>query len=529
MQKELKSFILVLVISAISTCAWSAIPRYSTNPQDFVSTNYQHFWVNGQPFRFTGFNIRGMVHYGYDDILPASRTSDRQSNLNYMQTVGAKVARVFLPSKFVSIQEVGDRLDETLQIASQYNVRIIVAFTDEYHTGFCPQGDHVYYTYMGCLGTSFFTSGYNNNYIPLVNHIVNRFKNDPVVFCWQVGNELKTPWNPTEIMPFCRNVAAHIRSMDSRHLVSYGTASYEFSKLDWDQAEQLYQDFDFLTIHPYNGREFVNDAVLADYLGKPLVIQEAGFDSSYSNRPAATDADIAKWVERGARGYMNWGLMATGSINIGDGDMTFGIDQVYHASDWNGYKSVYQKWSQTLSTTVIPPPPIPDGVTASDGTWADRVSIAWNPTLPVNECAVFRSDTLNGVKTQVSEWQTSVEYFDTSVQRGKTYYYFVKARNPGGESSFSSAQTGYANAAPELTISQAKELDDGSVVYIIRGVITAAYAYHFYMQQSMGSAVRVDWLPLISEGGTVDVLGTLKTSASGERIIEAMSVVLVTQ
>lgn len=377
-----------------------AIPRYSTDPDHFVSARLGHFWVNGRPFRFTGYNIRGMVHFGGNDILPWSVTGHRQDNLAYMQSVGARVARVFVSCKFANRYVTGDRLDATLAAAAAHDVYLIVCFTDLYNSGFCPSGDQGYYDYSSwnLLNHQWFTADYTVNYLPQVTYLVNRFKNDPTVFAWQLGNELKCPWNASDLLFFSHQAATAIRAIDSRHMVSHGTAGRNFSGLTWEQAVQLYQDFDFLTIHPYNGDESLNDSALASALGKPLLVSEAGFSSDdydYVQRPAATDADIAKWISRGARGYMNWGLMAT-DYDMGDGDFLFGIDRVLtwknHHLDWAAYTQVYTNWSAILANTPPPAPQAPESVAASDGAWTDRVKINWSPIFPAEEYAVYRAD-----------------------------------------------------------------------------------------------------------------------------------------
>lgn len=521
------SILFAAVLTTASVGGFAAIPRYSTNPNDFVRSGLQHFWVDGKPFRFVGYNVRGLTHYGGGYFLGDSQTSDRETNLAYMESVGAKVVRVFAACRFANNVTLGNGLDAVLQVASQHNIRVIVAFTDEYYSNFCPAGDQIYYGYQGngILNQNFFNGGYLNYYWPFVQYIVNRFKNDPTVFAWQLGNELKCPWNPSDILPFCSDMAARIRAIDTNHMVSYGTAGRNFSGLTTAQATQLYQDFDFLTVHAYNGDDSNNDSSLANTLRKPLLISEAGFDTDNPNRPAATNADISKWVNRGARGYMNWGLMIA---NNGDGDDIFGIDPFNHAYDFNDYTNVYTTWANTLAITLYPTPDPPTGVNASDGTWGDRVEITWNEAFSAIDYAVFRSYTSSGPLTQVSPWQAARRFFDTSVVRGVTYYYRVQTHSLGGYSNYSSYNTGYASAAPEKSISQAKQLANGEAAYVTGGIVTAAYSGEFYIEQpDRASGISVSWSGAVNEGDRVNVLGTISMSASGERKLTATSVLVL--
>ena len=69
----------------------------------------------------------------------------------------------------------------------------------------------------------------------------------------------------------------------------------------------------------------------------------------------------------------------------------------------------------------------PEGVTASNGGFADRVKIAWNAVAGASHYRVYRSASASGSKTPVSGWQTMLNYSDTTAEPGVTYYYFVVA------------------------------------------------------------------------------------------------------
>lgn len=396
-------FVGILMLCSASVLAY--IPRYSTNPHDFVSSHLGHFWVNGQPFRFVGFNMRAFVHYGYNDIAGGTTHADKSTNLFEMQQWGAKVARVFVPYRELTFQQIGDRLDAALHLASQYNIRLIVTLTDSYAvTVLYPPGDFQYHTQKpgDMMNEYWYEQAYQVNYKPMVLYLVNRFKNDPTVFCWQLGNEMKCPWEfsgtGNDLLPFCQDMTASIRAIDPIHMISLGSGGSSFALLDHTETRQVNQLFDFLTVHTYNEDDSeASDAALAIELGKPLVISEAGMSSSIYNhtnstRANATDRDVAKWIGRGARGYMNWAFCAL-NRDAGDADRLWGIDKVLHA-DWNYYKTVYSNWASTLSSTPRPAPEKPTNVQASDGTYSDRVEITWNEAWAANEYCVYRSEPL---------------------------------------------------------------------------------------------------------------------------------------
>ncbi|MCR4392686.1 MAG: hypothetical protein NUV94_08035, partial [Candidatus Acetothermia bacterium] len=90
-------------------------------------------------------------------------------------------------------------------------------------------------------------------------------------------------------------------------------------------------------------------------------------------------------------------------------------------------------------------PAVPTGVAASDGTYSDRVRVAWNAAAGTATYEVHRSTAEGGTYTKIGE-TASLTYDDTGVTVGTTYWYKVKACNAAGCSAFSAADSGYAQA-----------------------------------------------------------------------------------
>ena len=97
-------------------------------------------------------------------------------------------------------------------------------------------------------------------------------------------------------------------------------------------------------------------------------------------------------------------------------------------------------------------PSAPTGVSASDGTYTDRIRVSWSASDGAASYAVYRSGSVSGEKAVVATTLgTSIDDTGASVLPGMTYYYWVKARNQAGESGFSSYDTGWKkihNIAP---------------------------------------------------------------------------------
>lgn len=321
----------------------------------FVTMRDGSFWEDDRRFRFVGFNLRGLCHYGYYDALPAAHSADRAINLDAVVACGGRVVRVFCAYRGIGRTATGDRLQLALDMAAQRGLYLLVCLTDFYNdTKMNPQGDEVYYVNAGgysILGDAFFTGGYRNNYLPQAAYLAQRFRDHPGLFAWEVGNELRNDWNKPAFIAFCHDVAATIRATDPNHMITTGIAGTNVLGMSTQQKMQLYGPFDFLTTHNYNGLDSENDAWLAAALIKPYIIEEAGMSSG--DRPARTDTDLVKWSGRGASGYLQWGLMAT-TYDNGDGDRLFGMDRVFH-NDWQAYVNVYRRWADTFAGATPTP------------------------------------------------------------------------------------------------------------------------------------------------------------------------------
>jgi hypothetical protein len=80
-------------------------------------------------------------------------------------------------------------------------------------------------------------------------------------------------------------------------------------------------------------------------------------------------------------------------------------------------------------------------VSASDGSYADKVSVSWGAVSGASYYRVYRSTTAGGTKTIMSSWQATTTFDDTSATPGATYYYHVRAATSSG----GSRATGYSN------------------------------------------------------------------------------------
>jgi len=95
-------------------------------------------------------------------------------------------------------------------------------------------------------------------------------------------------------------------------------------------------------------------------------------------------------------------------------------------------------------TNVPAPPAI---VTASNGTYDDRVRVAWSASVGADGYQVYRgAQPTGGTAVAVSPALASLSFDDTNVVPGRLYYYWLKASNAFGWSSFSTGTNGYAGS-----------------------------------------------------------------------------------
>ncbi|MEM4501068.1 MAG: S8 family serine peptidase, partial [Thermofilaceae archaeon] len=113
--------------------------------------------------------------------------------------------------------------------------------------------------------------------------------------------------------------------------------------------------------------------------------------------------------------------------------------------------SIVSTWSPALTVKISAPPSVPPGISASDGTFLDRVRISWSAVSGAAWYEVYRSFSREAGYSIIAS-VTGIEYNDTNVIPGQHYWYTVKACNECGCSAFSSADEGWAKPnSPPVT------------------------------------------------------------------------------
>ena len=350
--------------------------------RDFVRVQGSEFVADGRPLRFVGVNIRGLVHYGDGRTLPHTTLEHVREQLVAAREMGARVVRLFLPSVHADSAETIARLHRVLAVVRAHapEMYLLPALCNLYQdVELRVRGDDGFYARLdpnfggNLLNADFFGGGYRTNYLPFVHAVVQAFRDEPLIFAWEIGNELKlnpvsdhleSDPNIATFLDFMLTMAREIRQLDPNHLITTGMISTHHAWLHTPALRhKLYggPEFDFITVHCYNDERHNDDSDLAHTLDKPFIIEEAGYGRHYgSDRSAQTRADMAFWFDKGCRGYMPWGFMAT-AHDIGDGDRDAGLDRALHG-DWDALFALYRSHAETLvravEDIVLPPRPV---------------------------------------------------------------------------------------------------------------------------------------------------------------------------
>jgi len=89
---------------------------------------------------------------------------------------------------------------------------------------------------------------------------------------------------------------------------------------------------------------------------------------------------------------------------------------------------------------------VPGSVSASDGSFANKVTVSWSGVTGAAGYRIYRGTTTNSSAATLIGTTATTSYDDTTVAVGSVYNYWVKSYDASGESAFSSYDSGYSNS-----------------------------------------------------------------------------------
>lgn len=185
----------------------------------------------------------------------------------------------------------------------------------------------------------------------------------------------------------------------------------------------------------------------------------------------------------------------TSLTTFDDYTATPGVNYYYFVKAINAYGTSGFSSASDVGYSTAPVEP-PTSVSASDGTYGDKVVITWAAAAGATGYEIWRSSVSSfGAATLLATVGTVTSYDDTSVTDTSTWYYWLKTLGPGGPSGFSpssGAEGGYAGApaTPSISSVTTTVVD---YVRIIWGSASLATDYSVYRNSinDFGSATLI--------------------------------------
>lgn len=301
------------------------------------------------PVANAGMNVTGITHYGKGDLFPWAPDSNITADLAEIQNMEGRVIRVFVANNQISDSEAAARLDAFLTRAAGYNISVVATLIDFYNSGFGPQG----VAYNRCdfspclLGTDFFsTSGANSfrlKYKSFVQTVVNTIvsKGHSNLYAWEIGNELKYEFDSNLFVNFMNEMSGFIKSLDSSRPISTGMMYAAHQGMTASDLYSRLTNFDIISIHSYDAnRTGAADASWARSNGKRILVGEVGFNG-VGDRSGSMSTELNYWKGQGAEVILQWGFIANGLSDNGNGDTSSGMDTIWH-TDYNNLSNTFK-------------------------------------------------------------------------------------------------------------------------------------------------------------------------------------------
>jgi hypothetical protein len=185
------------------------------------------------------------------------------------------------------------------------------------------------------------------------------------------------------------------------------------------------------TSGPYTPKISVTDALAC--LSKILGLSATNWDSAISKLTNLTCSDAGSVVFDAIQTLLHcFSLVSVGVANI---TSTAGCI-------WGATKLI------GCGYLACSGPSVPTGLSASDGSYSDRVHVVWNPTQSASTYTLYRSQSPGSYGSAIMSNSSSTSYDDYSATPGyKYYYYWVKACSNLGCSDISGYDSGWRSGS----------------------------------------------------------------------------------
>ena len=444
---------LLLVLSGVSS-ANAAANDYG----NFVTRTGTQLSLHGEPFRFSGTNMywlglseSGSVHYpsqfevdnGFATAQEMGATVVRSHTLG--DTVGCPDC--IEPSEGVFNQTALQHIDYAIKSARDHGIRLVIPLVDNWH--YYEGGKHTYTDWLGLSSENdFYTdsatiAAFEQHISVLLNHVNVytgvAYKDDPTILAWEEGNELTnapSSWVST--------VATYIKSLDTNHLVAFGTPNGVQS----NTLSVPNLDIEDYHTYPANIAGMNQDASTTEQAGKAFYVGEFDWTSGDS-----LQSFVSAIETNGSVGDTFWSLFpldpTSGYVQHGDGYT------LHYPGDTDNMRiraQILRTHAYRMSERPLPPharPGRPD-ITSITGQ-----QIAWRGAAFGDIYSIERSlISANGPWTTICDLcvtDNGSPWTDTTQQEG-TNWYRIQAFNVDGVASAYSNVTSVVAPGPPVVV-----------------------------------------------------------------------------
>jgi hypothetical protein len=337
-------------------------------------------------------------------------------------------------------------LDKVLEVANRVGVRVIIPLVDNWKWW---GGAEQYAEYRNKPAADFWTDpDVIDDFKKTVTFLVNRrnsitgtlYKDDKALLAWETGNEVYCPYSWT------RQIAAHIKSLDSNHLV-------------WDglyignrevQPEALADpNIDIVSSHHYPDQARVAEKMVQDIkrfheqiAGKKVyIVGEFGFIP-----PEGIKSVLDAVISNGLSGAMIWSLRfhnRDGGFYWHSEPASASLYNPYHypgfpsGDGWNERETLKVLRAKAFEIQGLVEPAVEKPQPAKLLPITSPAEISWQGSVGASTYEIERATKTNGPWTVVGKeiddtWVRYRPLFTDSGIEGESYYYRVRARNAAG-------------------------------------------------------------------------------------------------
>lgn len=320
--------------------------------QSFVQRSGDHLILDGQPYRFLGFNRdnaasdatfypgTSVQHYacGAGGEAPNAYLAQMFSDItsSCMPPGANVVVRIWAFQNYAVNRLTGQldfsQIDRVVDFARRYHVRLIMTLDNQWDD--CTLGGqktNAWYQSGYRLWNQDNTIQYQHRYSypftyrDYVGEIVRRYRDDPTILAWELMNEAESETvskaaDPASLYLFVQEMAGWIKSIDPNHLVTPGMDSGQSGttagNYTWIHS---IPEVDLITSHEYTQEQVLPDNFLRDLntarvLEKPAFAGEVGIPypdpsgtiQSLDQRAQLFRQKMDAYFRGGGSGYLFW-------------------------------------------------------------------------------------------------------------------------------------------------------------------------------------------------------------------------------